>query len=56
MRDSVRTNMIHLREHTPTQATDRFMATTAVCADALPARMTKPVIVAKARMVAEDAL
>jgi hypothetical protein len=48
--------MIHLREYTPTQTTVRFVATKPVCANALPARMTKPVIVAKARMVAEDAL
>lgn len=49
-------NVSHLREYTPTQTTGQTMATTPVCADVMTVRTTKPVMVAKARIMAEDAL
>ena len=48
--------MIHLRDYILTQPTGHIVVTTPACADVLPAWMTKPVIVAKARFMAEDAL
>jgi hypothetical protein len=56
VRDKKRMTMTHLREYISTQPTGHFVVTSPMCADVLPACMTKPVIVAKARITAEDAL
>jgi hypothetical protein len=55
VRDIERMNMSHLRDYLPTQPTGHTMVTPTACADIMT-RSTKLVMVAKARIMAEDAL